>query len=410
MAISISDLLQLPILKNIQLLGGKAGLSRVVTWPYIGNSEDFSLEWTRGGELLFLMNTGGREEPDRLDKFLSDCASRNLAGLVLFDPSDNTLLRAEITELADRLALPLLRLPGNIKTTEVMRDIGEMILKEQHERRHLYDIIYEILYGTHLNVAAVERQAAFFGYNLNTAHQACVTRVINFQEVALSLNYTDDDAQAEFKSYLNQVILSAAARYIKNVMAIPKGSYEAVLLIPIEQSQDKSARAKQVEQFCQYMMNTFHGLQLKAGMGSISTAVWDCKKSLKEAEQALQMASATKGSPVITNFEDLGFFRVLYKFPDVSVLDDYVQSQLGPLLQYDQINDGELMKTLQTYYECKLNLNQTAKELFIHRNSLMYRFKKIEELIHKKPDDTAAYQSLFFSILLYRFLSVHNKQ
>lgn len=409
MATQISDLLQLSVLKNIKLLGGKTGLARVVTWPYIG-SEDFSLEWTRGGELLFLMNSRSHEESERLAKFLIDCASRGVAGLVLFDSREGPLPQAELLELADSLNFPFLKLSGNIKMNEVMREIGELILKEQNKRRHLYDVIYEILYRANPNVAEVERQAAFFGYDLNQPHQACVIRVMNFEKVALSLGYSDDDARDEFKSYLTQATLSTASRYIKNVMAIPKGGYEAILLIPVEPTQDERARMKQLEQFFRHTTDMFSGLAIKAGMGSVSEKAWECKASLKEAEQALQVAVNSPNSDIITKFEDLGIFRILYKFPDTSVLDEYVYSQLGPLLQYDQTNNGELVKTLQTYYECKLNLNQTAKELFIHRNSLMYRFKKIEELIHKKPDDTAAYQSLFFSILLYRFLSVQSKQ
>lgn len=409
MAIQTSDLLQLPLLKNMKLLGGKKGLSRVVTWPYIGG-EDFSLEWTRGGEMLFLMNAGGREESGGLRKLLADCASRNLAGLILLHPPESSSAKTELAQLADELDFPLLELSGNIKPTEIMREIGDVILKQQNERRHLYDMIYEILYGAHANVAAVERQAAFFGYDLSSAHQVCVIRAINFEHIALSSGYAEDDARAEFKSYFNQVALNAAAQYIQNVMAIPKGGNEAVLLIPLKQNHDEKTRMKQVENFCEHVMNMFIGLKVKAGIGGISEVVWECRKSLKEAEQALQIAVNTENARIVTKFEDLGMFRVLYKFPDISVLDEYVQSQLGPLLHYDHFNDGELVKTLQTYYECKLNLNQTAKELFIHRNSLMYRFKKIEELIGKKPDDTAAYQSLFFSILLYRFISVQGER
>lgn len=70
-----------------------------------------------------------------------------------------------------------------------------------------------------------------------------------------------------------------------------------------------------------------------------------------------------------------------------SELQEIYDETLGILESYDTDNQAELMLTLSTYLKCLGNITQTAKELFIHRNTMFYRLDQIRELLHLDFDN-----------------------
>ena len=58
-----------------------------------------------------------------------------------------------------------------------------------------------------------------------------------------------------------------------------------------------------------------------------------------------------------------------------------MEEKIGKLLQADELNDGNLSETLENYLNCSCNAKKTAEEMFLHRNTLNYRLKKIREIL-----------------------------
>jgi len=65
------------------------------------------------------------------------------------------------------------------------------------------------------------------------------------------------------------------------------------------------------------------------------------------------------------------------------VLEDFFQESLGGLIEYDNEHNAELLPTLSEYLKQNCNAVQTAQKLFIHKNTLTYRIKKIEKITAK---------------------------
>ena len=71
---------------------------------------------------------------------------------------------------------------------------------------------------------------------------------------------------------------------------------------------------------------------------------------------------------------------------------------------YDQTNGAFLMETLLTYYMSGFNVGKTAEALYIHRNSLQYRLKKIEEILEVDLEDSMEYLDIVNCILVKRLM------
>lgn len=117
---------------------------------------------------------------------------------------------------------------------------------------------------------------------------------------------------------------------------------------------------------------------LRAGVGRPYQGVWKIGQSYQEAREALKIGQLSQHSRVVY-FEDLGFYKILSEKNRVD-LEKFVEELLHPVFEYDRQKGGELMKTLETYFEANRNLKLTAQKMFTHYNTALYRIRKIEEL------------------------------
>ena len=119
------------------------------------------------------------------------------------------------------------------------------------------------------------------------------------------------------------------------------------------------------------------GSQVRAGAGSVVTGT-DVTRSLREARYALQVCRLERWDSA--GFDDLGTYRLLLSMVEGDVLRAYSDSLLAPLDAYDAGHGGELLQSLRAFLEHNARWETAAAELFVHRHTLRYRIRKIEEL------------------------------
>ena len=72
---------------------------------------------------------------------------------------------------------------------------------------------------------------------------------------------------------------------------------------------------------------------------------------------------------------------------------------LGPLLAYDRDHSGDLVRTLQIYLATGCNTSRAAEELYLHRSGMLYRLRRIEELLAVRLDDIPTRTALELALL-----------
>jgi PucR family transcriptional regulator, purine catabolism regulatory protein len=128
-----------------------------------------------------------------------------------------------------------------------------------------------------------------------------------------------------------------------------------------------------------FLTNSFHPANsLNVGVGRNYSDLQQISRSYEEAREALRIAQLSDQNQVVF-FDNLGFYKILSE-KNRGDLDNFVHELLQPLFDYDQTRKGELVKTLETYYETNRNLKMTSTRLFTHYNTVLYRIRKIEDL------------------------------
>ena len=102
----------------------------------------------------------------------------------------------------------------------------------------------------------------------------------------------------------------------------------------------------------------------------------DLSNAYKEARTALEIGKIFYAERNVFGYRTLGIGRLLYQLP-VSICEMFIQEIFGDE-SLDSI-DGETLAIIRTFFENNLNLSETSRQLYVHRNTLVYRFEKIQK-------------------------------
>jgi purine catabolism regulator len=124
-----------------------------------------------------------------------------------------------------------------------------------------------------------------------------------------------------------------------------------------------------------------------------------------EAREALRIGRRVYGPGRLVAYADLGLYRVLHALRDTPELRAFYEQTLGLLVEYDRKTGQNLIETLEAFFSCHGNLSQTAMRLQLHRNSLLYRIGRIQEIGGVDLEDPEIRLSLQVALKARRLLT-----
>ena len=113
------------------------------------------------------------------------------------------------------------------------------------------------------------------------------------------------------------------------------------------------------------------------GIGTVSEHLRELADSYKEAQTAIEVGKVFDTERSIINYENLGIGRLIYQLP--TTLCDIFLSEVFKKSAIDAL-DQETLFTINKFFENNLNVSETSRKLFVHRNTLVYRLEKIKKL------------------------------
>ena len=141
-----------------------------------------------------------------------------------------------------------------------------------------------------------------------------------------------------------------------------------------------STTAEDLEKIARSMEDTLRNeLYIKTviGFGTVAEHLRNLADSYKEAQTAIDVGKVFDTEKTIINYENLGIGRLIYQLP--TTLCDIFLSEVFKKNTIDTL-DQETLFTINKFFENNLNVSETSRKLFVHRNTLVYRLEKIKKL------------------------------
>lgn len=113
------------------------------------------------------------------------------------------------------------------------------------------------------------------------------------------------------------------------------------------------------------------------GIGTVVNSIKDLARSFKEAQLALEVGKVFDTEKAIVNYNNLGIARLIYQLP--TTLCEMFLKEVFKRGSIDSL-DHETLFTIQRFFENNLNVSETSRKLFVHRNTLVYRLEKIKKI------------------------------
>ena len=113
------------------------------------------------------------------------------------------------------------------------------------------------------------------------------------------------------------------------------------------------------------------------GIGTVAEQLRELADSYKEAQTAIDVGKVFDTEKSIINYENLGIGRLIYQLP--TTLCEIFLSEVFKKNSIDSL-DQETLFTINKFFENNLNVSETSRKLFVHRNTLVYRLEKIKKL------------------------------
>ena len=113
------------------------------------------------------------------------------------------------------------------------------------------------------------------------------------------------------------------------------------------------------------------------GIGTVAEHLRSLADAYKEAQTAIDVGKVFDTEKSIINYENLGIGRLIYQLP--TTLCDIFLTEVFKKNSIDSL-DQETLFTINKFFENNLNVSETSRKLFVHRNTLVYRLEKIKKL------------------------------
>lgn len=235
------------------------------------------------------------------------------------------------------------------------------------EKRSHGDFIDAVLTSM-LPMEELTRWAQRIGHDVEPPHAALAWKW------ARTMERTDKDTPSLRR--LETIVHQSVAQQGVSALVRSRGN-EVLIFCPVSSATRPDvaltlANAIRAAAFAEYPEYELYG-----GIGRPGAELPAWRDSYREASQALSMADQlNEHNPLY--FGDLSVYRLLYQLEGNPELEAFCRETLGPLLNYE--GGGDLIETLEAFFDRLGNLSQTAEKLFIHRNSLLYRMERISQL------------------------------
>lgn len=185
---------------------------------------------------------------------------------------------------------------------------------------------------------------------------------------------------------------------LKNIFEGQTGCYltaveqKNIILIKEVSSLDAYEEVEQTAQVIVDMLNAEAMLITKVSYGTIVPELKEVSKSYKEAKMARDVGMIFYMEKSISAYNTLGIGRLIYQLP-INLCRIFMKEIFGDNIPDDL--DDEILTTVQKFFDNNLNVSETSRQLYVHRNTLVYRIEKLHQstgLDIRKFDDALTFK------------------
>lgn len=367
MAVELERLMKKVTHMDITLVAGKKGLSNMVSWVHMIETQEAST-FLEGGEIAFVTGIGLNSSLSILN-LVEHIWGNHAAGVVLNTGPFLEHIPQEVIEFGNLHDFPVFVVPWKIHIAEIMRIFSYMITKSDQ---------------ANLEIAAAFKNAIFFpkqeelfvvplsqhGFHINWNYYACVIRIKDsagntipqkrLESLCMDMdNHLQHRKYKKFACFCNEnQLIAITGNYSEEMMNSFTDDIHAYLSRYLPEKQ-----------------------QFSVSIGKCTKSIRCLYKSYHQALSIQNFMEKKKDGSDMLAYSNMGIYKLLMGVEDNDILEEYYEKTIQPLIEYDRKNNSDLANVLWVYLQHDGSVKETADELFVHRNTVNYKLNRVAEIL-----------------------------
>ena len=383
MSIMVKDIFKLESLSTMEMIAGAGGIERYIDWIYVAECFDDPLEsiqWLQGGELVFITGSKVKGDLSYIKKIIEGVSEKNASGLLINLGPYIDSVPSEAIKVANKLKVPVFTIPWSVKLIDISKEITNQIILSTIEEESLTHFLSNLLFGDGEITGDAIKKAAYFGYDLEGKCSICIIDIDKFQLYLEERKIFEEAGVSKVKILFKRNVEDILKKHGFKIPLIDKD--DAVILF-LKNDKNYMVRIEKVLLEVQDILKQeIDNISVSIGIGSGYNNLKMMRKSLKEAELAIKYLKCNGYDSKIKKYDDIGVYKLLFNINEKDILEKFYYDTLESIVENDKKSkEVNSIKILEAYFNENCNVTSTADKLFLHRNTLKYRIKKIEELL-----------------------------
>ena len=344
----------------MKLIAGKAGLNNYVRWVHLIENADIS-PFLHGNEMVFITGVGINSE-SHLMSFVEELTAKRCSALVINTGKYIKSIPESVKDFCDINSLPLFTVPWEVRLIDIT-----------------YDFCHRIVTGEEIETAlATALRNLIFSPENETGYKPTLERRGYYQAMDYCIGICN------IKSTLSEEDMKKAAladmQKVLNTCGKQFSFFfqdkNLVLVCPDCNEQDVR---QLLSAFDSIITSRNNDISITCGISPSKQGYKAISDGYRKAVMALRVASL-HGSKC-TGYSDMGIYKLLVHIKDTSVLHEIYDETLGVLEEFDSTNGTDYMDTLRCYLENDSSVQEVARIMFVHRNTVNYKLRRIKEIL-----------------------------
>ncbi|SDW11578.1 PucR C-terminal helix-turn-helix domain-containing protein [Lachnospiraceae bacterium KHCPX20] len=372
--------------KHVRLLAGKKGTKRNVTWMHFVESPSTS-SFLNGDEIVLITGIGLNRKEELYD-LITAVYQHHVAGILINVGPYIDHVPADVLSFCEEKNLPIYEVPWKIHLSELMHIFSLALTRE--------DQSYIETGNAFKNAIAFPDQEILYvlplshrGFQMEWSYTVCLCQLM-----------AEDTNDTSIRTA--QLVYHALQHDYRRMMVYGEKNN----LIAIIANTSKEELHRFTMDFTR-LLNSFlkKEISYSLGVGKTTHSMRCIYKSYRQALAVSRLQQEHKISKNRIFYSDMGIYKLLMSIDDKSILEDYIQQTIQPIIEYDRTNDASLMEVLSSYLKNDGSVKATSEQLFIHRNTVNYRLGKIEEITDMNLSSTSDRLQLTVGLMILHILT-----
>lgn len=365
MALTLEKIYYIAMRKyKMNLVAGKEGITANVSWLHVVEEIKYA-SFLTGGELV--LYTGAKTGSGNIIDFIREIARYKASGLVINVGGYIREIPQEIIDYANENSFPVFTLPWEVRLVEISREFGSMIIRSEENEKSLCSAFKSAIFSPE----EVNEYLPFFKKHNLFDKKYCLIKCRPEIEYA----HIDPDITKLYYE-LREVFERVLNRY-REIFVIFRHEQYLTMIIPEVHREECQEIISLIQRNKKSVKNV---LRIYFAVSRFNISVENLSREYNNLSSVIKMMK--KEDENICYREDLGLINVIFAADNTKNLIEYKNETIGKLEKYDAENNTNYVGILKTYLEKDCNMNDAAKEFYLHRNTFAYHMNKISELLN----------------------------